>query len=531
MATKLALGEDLDKAALQRLRDAFAQKRHFDRDMREAYFFSAPERSMVVVSSAKQIREQDLPGDLNTSIGMEESENFSTTLISSFMPEGLEWVKLEAAVEVPETLVQEVDERAAEHVTTTFQLLQQSNFYAELATALNPDGAVGTFGLWIDEGRRAHDPIHVQAVPLREMDLNYGPDGSIDTRFITRHTKHRFVKSLVPKDAVLPREVEDGIKNQPDAAIAVRWGFWRCWERLDDVVWHYVVMVRDKVVWCTELVGEGSCPFVAPTFNRAPDTAYGSGPLIKALPELRQIDALQKALAEGVDQTVRPTMTYPDDGFASIEGGVEPGTWMPIRPGTEDAVKPMFPAPKLDPAYFDHAARERRIKKLFYNDFPEQRADTPPTATQWVDEMAMAQRKIGTPGLKFWRECPREIFLRFYFLAKKRGLVQPVKVKGVAEAVSLAPYNPTQRAQDSQKVANALRAGQAAASLWPEEFKAAVDGTKTSQNIFRLMGANDVIVMREAKDVQQAVGMVSQLMGGGQAPAAPPMGMPGAPPA
>jgi hypothetical protein len=174
----------------------------------------------------------------------------------------------------------------------------------------------------------------------------------------------------------------------------------------------------------------------------------------------------------------------------------------------------MYDPNKLDAAYFDQAQREKRVKRLFYNDFPEQRGDTPPTATQWVDEMAMAQRKIGTPGLAFWREGPMQIFQRFYYLAREAGLTDTKKVAD--KDLSFAPYNPTQRAQDSQKVATAVKAGQIAASLFPEEFKVHYDGAKSIDRINKLLDVQDVFEKRDPAQVKAAVDQLSQLAGNDQ---------------
>ena len=67
-----------------------------------------------------------------------------------------------------------------------------------------------------------------------------------------------------------------------------------------------------------------------------------------------------------------------------------------------------------------HEERKRRVRRLFYNDFPEQKGKTPPTLGQWLDEIVEAQKKIGTPGYAFWREFPYEAFQRFSYIGEKR---------------------------------------------------------------------------------------------------------------
>src|SRR6266581_354778 len=91
---------------------------------------------------------------------------------------------------------------------------------------------------------------------------------------------------------------------------------------------------------------------------------------------------------------------------------------------------PAFPTSSRvsNPANYAYEQKLKKLRKLFYVDLPEQTGDTPPTLGQWLDEMARAQRRIGTPGLPFWREGPAKIFLRFKYLLEKQGAIQPVKV-------------------------------------------------------------------------------------------------------
>jgi hypothetical protein len=519
----------LTQDALERLESCRAQKAIFDLDIREAYFFTAPHRSRSISSSTVpgKTRPTDA-GELQISIAMEEAENFATTLITSFMPEGVEWVDLEPSAGVPEVLKDEVAGKIAAQKAATFKLIGESNFRAELATALNPDASVGMFALWIDQPQARLDiPLSVRAVPLRELEVDVGPDGSIDSRFVVRHTAYRHLRRLLGRAIALPRDIEVRVKREPKAKVDVRWGFWRLWDEAD-VAWQHVVMVGETLVHAERLSGRGSCPLIPVPFNRCSEFAFGDGPAIKALPELRILDDMAAGEIENVDGTLRPPMTFPDDSFAGIENGVENGAFYAIRPGTANDVKPMYEAGRLDAVYFEQAKREQRVKRLFYNDFPQQRGDTPPTATQWVDEMAMAQRRIGTPGEKFWSEGPAEIFLRFYWLAERRGTLKPI-MDG-EKLIAVVPNNPTRRAQNQQKVAMASRGAQLATAFFPEEFKAKVDGAKAIDNIFRLLDVADVFPVRDAAQVSQAVDLIKQLQGGAGGEAVPST-PPGAPPA
>jgi hypothetical protein len=501
----------LTAEASDRLADARAIKAQFQAQITEAYFFAAPERSRQISSETAAPTTPPMDqAELQISIAMEESENFSTTLIQSFMPPGMPWCDLKPTSAVPDIFMDEVKEKAKAEQIKVFQLINESNFYATLPGAMNPDASVGLFALMIESGK-LHEPVNVMAVPLRELDVNIGPNGDIDDRFVTRHTKARFIKTLVGKSAVLSKKILGKIDKRPNEPATVKWGFWRCWDD-DKFCWQKVVLVDDEMVFASKLYGDGSCPLLPIPFNRHPEFPIGSGPLLKAAPELRVLDDMTAGEVDNIDLSLRPPMTYPDDSFVNVEQGVEPGAWYPIRPGTQDAVKKMYEPNKLDAVYFDQAKREQRIRRMFYNDFPQQRGDTPPTATQWLDEMAMAQRKMGTPGLKFWDDCPAAVFKRFMFIARQRGLVSDINVGN--KAYSLAPDNPTKRAQDQQRVAMVVRGAQIGVQVWPEEFKAGFDGAAAMTEIFDLLGVSDIVKKRNPADIQNAVSMIQKLQGG-----------------
>jgi hypothetical protein len=136
--------------------------------------------------------------------------------------------------------------------------------------------------------------------------------------------------------------------------------------------------------------------------------------------------------------------------------------------------------------------------------------------------MARAQRRIGTPGMPFWRELTG-IFIRYKYLLERAQVIQPIKVDG--RAVSLLPRNPAQAAAQQQELAEAARAAQIMGAMFPEEFKANVDGRATIEAWFD-MARVSVIKLRDKQAVAAAVEQMSKLLGGQQA-GAPEQAVPG----
>jgi hypothetical protein len=515
----------LEEESNDRLKACRNQKAQVEMDMREAYFFSAPRRARMVTSTTPaplaRIRDESL---LQTSIAFEVVQDFVTVVLNAFMPEANPWCERRAGALVPEEAFKEVEDQVRKADLKIFSAMKASNLYPELAKAFYPDLGIGTVGLMIHDPRPAESMV-VSAVPLRELEINLGPFGEIDDRFIVRHTKNRYVHALLP-GIDLPEAIETEIKTKPHGDTEIRWGYWRLWDRHDDEVWQHVVMIKNTVVHDAVLVGEGSCPLVVGRFNPSADWAYADGPLLQALPDLRQIDELEGQKISHVELSLTPPLTFPDDSFAAVEQGIEPGAAYPIRSGTEGAVKAMYEPGPADAGIYEMKEKESRLRRMFFVDFPDQQGKTPPTATQWLDEMQLAQRRIGTPGLSFWREVPAKIFLRFKYLLEKAGTIEPIKVNG--KTVSLQPYNPAQRAAEQQEVAMAVHTIQICGQAFPEEFKIKVDGGATIENFVNIMRTDKIIKFRPTEQVQGAVDQIAKLVGGKQVPGGDPAAAAGA---
>jgi hypothetical protein len=293
----------------------------------------------------------------------------------------------------------------------------------------------------------------------------------------------------------------------------VVWGFWRRWQDKGDECWQHVVMVGksgNNLVHHVEIKGEGCCPLWVGRFNPTPDAPFGLGPMIQGLPSLRQIDEAELMLQENAELSLRPPTTFPSTSFSNVEQGFESGMTYPIMPGEENAIKNIYTAPAANPENYAYEQKLKKLRKLFYVDLPEQTGDTPPTLGQWLDEMARAQRRIGTPGLPFWRDLS-QIFIRYKYLLEKSGAIAPMEVKGTK--VATLAENPAQAAADQQELAEAARTAQILGGMFPEEWKMNVDGRKTMEKWISKSRTGGLLELRTIDKVKEAVDQMAKLAG------------------
>jgi hypothetical protein len=500
--------------ALARLADARAQKTDARQDLQEAYFFTRPRLCWDVDSTRRVTTRQQREDreELATGLGSEVSEDFSTEVIAAFFPQGTNWVEssvstADAAGLEPGDL-SDLKDQAKARDDSIFDAIKSSNFDSELGQALDPHASVGTVGLWIDKPHNTR-PISIQHVPARELEINVETDGTVGDRFRVRWVRAPKLKSVLPGVA-LPEKVTSKITKEKNCWIEVVWCFWRDWSDPENDVWKHVLLVDRQAVHEAVLEGEGCLPLIVSRFSPDTEFAWGNGPAIKALQEFRVLDVITAATQDRVDIAIAPPMGYPDDGVTNFEGGIEAGKAYPMRPGSgRDVVKLYFEG-NPDLGMYQVSDLERRVKRKFFADYPEQKGDTPPTATQWVDEMVRAQRRIGTPGRKFWREGPYAVYRRFEWLLTKDGVIDDVKVNG--KKLTLTPNNPATQAADNQKVQVAGNLLTMAKTYFPETSQAAIDELQTIEN-FKDAMQDKLVALRPKAEVKE---LVSNILGAAQ---------------
>lgn len=498
------------------LAEARIQKTVVEKDLKEAYFFTRPRLSRQVSSqsavTARSAIDNDASGELATSIGSEVSEDFATEVLAAFFPAGTNWAESTAdaaiLVGLEEAQIDEFRTAAKEYDDKVFAAIRVSNFDAEIATALDPDAGIGTVGLWID-APGAGRPYKVDHVPTRELEFDVDPDGNPGNRFRVRHVRADKLGSVIG-DIKLPEKLQNKINRSKAAMIEVVWCFGRDWSKPADDIYRHVLLVDKVAVHQTTLTGEGSLPLIVARISPDKVHAWGNGPAIKSLPDFRVLDVITAATQDRVDVAVAPPIGFPDDGVVNFDGGIQAGKAYPMRPGSGRDVTKLYFEGDADLGFYTASDLERKIRRKFFADYPEQKGDTPPTATQWVDEMVRAQRRIGTPGKKFWDEGPKQIFRRFAYLLDKDGKLDPVKIDG--REVSLAANNPASQAQDNQKLQVATQFLSIAKSMFPMTSQAAIDELRTMTNMQKIM-KDEIVVLRDAGKVEQLVEQILTSMG------------------
>lgn len=424
----------------------------------------------------------------------EVAEDFASDVLHRGMPRHADWVKYEPEAVLSQEVRNALAAPLTERSKAIFGAVRASNFYSEAGAEWSFDLGHGT-GALICNDYGGGEPLCFEAIGPHQLLIERGAKGKL--AFIARE----FRLPLEEAFATWPKanwsekhKTRVASKAGKRVEVACIEAATRVYEPGGTEVWRWQVCVEDKVIHEEELRGVGSCPFIVTRWRSISTTAWGIGPLRKAVADAKSLDQAAYLRLKNLGRVIDPPTLYDDDGVLNPEGGINPGDWIPRLPGSRiDTVEGGTP----EFAYFETGLLEDNVRRAGFQSGPRQRGKTPPTAFQWREEQVEQGRRMEQPTGKLYEEGVIAILNRVEFLLVKRGEIAPL-LKVQRKAIRLRPMNPLAKQQDSEKLTNALNLLQGArAVLDPNVMAATIDTAATFENLKRAAD-DDIIVVREA---------------------------------
>lgn len=483
------------KAFSTRYEAAKRWRREVEPDLKEVFIFCAPGRQYDFTDS---FRKQEHEPETYTSLGEDLTTDLASDLVTYFTPAEAPWASYLVTTPIEEDYADAVIKLVTERENQLRDLITQSN-YNDVAPQWGFEAAAhGTPALWVSRGSIT-EPIHVEVVPPHELYVTCGYKGRLD----------RFRRQWIPSEGLeaaltgLDAELTDNIRrkmDKPGQSFDVVWGYWHDWSDPGRPMWRMEVTVDDCRVTEEEvLLGDiaGNCPLLVGRFNPQPGRPWGRGAGRKALPDFRVLDKIEEVVLTGLDDALQRTIIYPDDGFLDLSEGLTPGMAYPANRGfTRDSIYEFPRGTNLDYGFFTAENFEERLRQAFYQDGPRQRGDTPPTATQWLDERRRIQQRIGKPSAPLWSEMILPLIQRFEQLAVEAGEMEEA-ITHNERAISVIPISPLQKAQNNDKVMVARSNLDLAFSVFREQTISVIDPVATFKKVVEASGDELTVVRNE----------------------------------
>jgi hypothetical protein len=459
-------------------------------DIREVLRFTAPPRVNDFGATGNLTNAET---DTFISIGEEMATDLAGDLVNYFMPSEARWGEYEVTTPVPEEFAKQVEALVNAREQELFDILDASNLNDIKPQIMFEAATHGTPAIWVNQGH-IQEPIFFEVVPPNELLIAPGHLGILD-RFRETHVLADHLEQLLPGMDLSHPSIQKK-REKPGLMAKVCWGYWLDWSDPGNPMWAREILVDDhRVSEEKEIIGPmaGACPLLVGRFNPQPRRAWGRGPGIKALPDLLTLNKIEEVVIEKLDEQLDPAWTYVDDGVLNMSGGIQAGMAYPRR-------SPEMPAPlaapsNLDYGFFTRDGMEERVRVAFYQDGPRQRGDTPPTASQWLDERRRVQSRLGKPSAPLWTEMIIPLIQRTEYLAVQMGML-PDAITLNGQSINIKAISPLQRSQNQDKAMVSRSNLELGIGVFGEAFPQLVDMVATFQNHINATG-DELTVIRQ----------------------------------
>lgn len=445
-------------------------------------------------------------------------EDFASDLLGRVMPRETDWLTYEPAEAIPDEVKRAIEDPLKARSKKIFDTIRASNFYDEAAAEWAMDQAHGTSATVIQDPG-AGQPIECEAIPPGQLLIVRGSKG---LNFRARECFWEIGEAVAFwPNYEWPEKLKKAAANKNTRAERKRviLGATLIPTPADER-WLWQVCVDDMLVHEETVEGCGSCPILVTRWRTHSSSAWGIGPLRKAVPDARTLDQERYLVLKNLGKIVDPVVSYEDDNLTDPDAGVGPGMWLPRMPGSK-APEAIGIESRMDLAYFEQAGLQDSIRRAGYQDGPRQRGKTPPTLGQWTDEKAEQGRRMEIPTGKLYKEGVVAVVERFEYLLVKRGTIEAAIPSGEG-VVKVRPLNPLARQQDYEKVTTATQLLQTGNQTFgPQVMGALIDGAETFKNMKKAL-SDDLVVVREGAEastlLNAALGADPTQQGGAQPP-------------
>lgn len=317
------------KAFSSRYSKAVAYRNGIKDYIKEVYEFCAPGRQSEFDSASSTSFDE---GDRVVSIGEQLASDLAGDFVTYFTPPEAKWTEFIVNTEVPEDKEKQVLDLVNDREQILMDAISASN-YNDTAIQWGLEAAMhGTPAMWVQKPHRTR-PLYVEIVPPSELLVCPGHEGILD-RFREKTVQANTLPALfsgwgvdLSEQGLASKIAKDGV------TVKVCWGFWVGWDDPGNPRWLCEVTADGKRITPEKPLDlgplAGGCPLLVGRVNPRPQYPWGRGPGLQALRDLRLLDAIDEDVLAGLDQTLKTTLIYSDDGFLDLSQGLVAGKAYP----------------------------------------------------------------------------------------------------------------------------------------------------------------------------------------------------------
>jgi hypothetical protein len=181
---------------------------------------------------------------------------------------------------------------------------------------------------------------------------------------------------------------------------------------------------------------------------------YGVGPGVRALPDVRMLNEIQRTMLKGAQKVVDPPLHVPSQGYLDPPRTF-PGALNWFQGGTSDRITPLETKGRIDYGLQIAEKYQDKIKRVFYNDVFETTDDSNGVNVKATFTMSRRDdkfRRLSNPGQRLVSELLAPTIMWLYRYAVQSGKIDPPPPKIANAVLKLTYQSPIARAQRSGEV-------------------------------------------------------------------------------
>jgi hypothetical protein len=508
-------------ALIDRFGKARSRRANWEDMWRDAYDYTMPAKNLWVERTKGNFRRRKI----FDSTAVNGVPTFATRIMAALTPSWTNWAKLELGAAVDDDAELGLDpsqwpdyagmtalEAVEEIGETLFHYLHHSNFASQAFEAYQ-DLAVSTASIhmdWRDGG------FVFTAVPLSELFLEEGPNGSVETQWRKLKVPARNIAQTW-LGAEVAGELAGLVERAPDTEVDIIEGVVHVPPKRpgdDPEYWLVVMDETRKTMLLASPHGESS-PYITAPWSRTPGEIYGRGPVISALADIMTANKMMEHKLIGDAFAVMGLWTGVDDGVWNPHTArLKPGTILPVasNDGTNPSIRPLplGGAPQI--VDVDLEALRRNIEKQLFSN-PLGDIQDAPVRTLGENMMRMRDvlEKAGASFSLLEWEWAAKIVKRGAFLLAREGIIPPLRIDGQDVAIKFS--SPLAQARDAQELTSIVQYAQTMGAVAPMEAPFAFKTEEVSDYVREKTGLPERL-FRTQEEIQEAMAQMAAMQGG-----------------
>mgnify|MGYP000256397007 FL=1 len=480
-------------ALMKRYETAKQHRSSWESHWKECYEYALPQRE-VFNETAEGSKKNTKIYDSTALIG---TQRFASRLQSTLVPPFKKWAKLSAGTGIPKEAQGKIDKQLEEVTDTLFSFINQSNLATEAHEAFL-DLAVGTGALLLDEGD-GDDLLKFTAVPLKELLVEDGPHGTIETVFRLHKHPARNIKQIWPKGKC-STAVMEMMEDKPDELVPI---IEATVYNPSKKIYEYVIIEENTKHVIFEDYFEVS-PWIVFRWSKVAGERYGRGPIMTALPDIKTANQVVKFVLKNAEKEIVGVYTAVDDGVLNPwTVNIKSGAVIPVA--AEGSLSPLQSGGNFNVSELILQDLRENIKKALFHDQLGPMEGPTKSATEVSIRQQELMSDIGSSFGRLQMEFINKLIKRAIDILQRNGKVAPIKVGN--QLVNIKVISPLAQQQDMDEVNKLAQFVQFASMVGEDALRIGLDLEAFPEHIAKLLGVDPELV----RDKEEREAMKQQM--------------------